>query len=398
MTNKVRDNLSKVLLPSAEELWNRADAEMRIVPSSDTQVPFFDDEITDVALLKEYDLYRKDGDNQKARRFGHEAVFAFHLGTVDYLASFSQPEGIDSEKIFTVSRSTAYTAMPGGNSRTTSHAMVDQARVPHIEIGPPHSTNKLGRAFEPLRTPRTFRDSLNMSLARSTQAEMKITRYLVDEFGLSETLVPVGGSRADIVTPAKYPYAEYEGMKMLDFDTLAKCSLERYALEHTGKFTKWLLETALGGLAAGVALARDGELGTIRGVTSLNPNFIVARATGDLRALASDEPLRMMSWLPSSAKGLETIYARDTLCDEELVRQLLSDHKDVYLKLVPHGNHGSFIHPKAKNAAVMRMVRRADEYRRNAGDAEAMAWDYIYGKVEHPWQANQDGTVYEDSA
>jgi hypothetical protein len=247
--------------------------------------------------------------------------------------------------------------------------------------------------WEFTRVPETFVEARLASLALAAQTEQLISLTLSHKHDLPLIQVPIGDSRDSITTPGQFPYAHWNGVEILDFDTKARCALDRYGVLDGLPVLGWTAKTVLGGLGVGLCLAKVGELETLKGTASLNPNFLVSTFTGGLRGLASDEPARMMSWVPTDTIGHDVIYGRDGLSNVEQVRDGWSANQNVYVKPVDKGNHASLLHPVAHTQLRGRMKRRAEEYLTSGGNRNAMDWNYIYGVNPELWMPQLDGNI-----
>lgn len=386
---KLYHQLSDKLLPSADELWERAGAEMR--PWNGTEVPFFDVDIRDkdMTLLDESEFQTK----RQRRTIGRELLYKVDVNGIDYLSRVFAPyDNRETTPSFTVTSGAAYTTTINGYAHDRAQKLFADTEQPHIQVSAPHSANERGWK-EFTRLPETLAEARFASLALAAQTEQAIMSKLSDMHELPRVQVPIGDSRDSITTPGQFPYAHQYGTEILDFDTKARCALDKYGVIDGLPILGWTARTVLGGIGVGLCLARVGELDTLRGTASLNPNFLASTFTGGLRALASEEPLRMMSWAPADAIGHDVIYGRDSIADVRQIRQAWQGHPNVFIKPVNKGNHASLLHPVAHIQLRGRMQRRVEEYEANGGNRAAMDWNYIYGVNPQDWAPLLDSTI-----
>ena len=376
---KILDRLSEALLPSSQELWDNAGAEMR--EWNGTEVPFFDLEISDPEELYNVEFETK----RRQRRLGREVLYKIDVNGVDHLARVFDPyEEYRTDVDFTITSGAAFTTTIDGYALDRAKRLFADTQQPHIQVSAPHSANELGW-WDFLRLPETIAEARLASLALAAQTEQRIIAKLSDKHGFSLDQVPIGDSRDSITIPGQYPYAHWNGARIIDFDAKARCSLEQDGIEDIPGVIVWTLETVIGGVGVGMCLAKEGELGTLKGTTSLNPNFIASSMTGTLRGLASDEPRRMMGWAPRLAHGLDIIYGKDSRVDPEAVRAAWQNHPNIYMKLVEDGRHPSLLHPKGRSPQRDRMKRRVDQQLVTGGDPALWDWNYVYNVDPTIW-------------
>lgn len=366
------------LFPHAEELWEQGNAtmlDMVVDEGKVEKVPFFDLEITRMKQLDEEPFITRRG-----RHIGRSVLHRIDVNGVDHLArAFVPNDEYRTEHDFTITSGAAWMTTIDGYALDRSRKLFADTQMPVLQIGPPHSSKVLPFGLELLRVPKTLKDATETSLARTAQIEQLAFAALSSMYDLPHDQVPVGDSRDGNTTAGQYPYTHMYGASIVDFDNKGRCAPEKIELEDVPEFANWLADTVIGGLAVGICLAKEGQLGTLPGTTSFNPNFIASSLTGTMRALASGETGRMISWVPKDAHGIDILYGRDDLSHPEIITEAWSEHPNVHVKIVPKGNHASLLHPLAHTGRRKRMVERARQFRTHEGRLEDMDWNAIHG-------------------
>lgn len=366
------------LFPSAEELWQRGDATMldtMIDEGHIEKVPFFDLEVTKLKTLDDEPFITRRG-----RHIGRTVLHRLDVNGVDHMArAFVPSDEYRTEHDFTITSGAAWMTTIDGYAQDRSRKLFADTQMPVLQIGPPHSTKVLPFGLEFLRVPRTLKDATETSLARTAQIEQLAFAALSSMYDLPREQVAIGDSRDGNTTAGQYPYTHLYGASIIDFDNKGRCAPEKIELEDVPEFANWLADTVIGGVAVSICLAKEGQLGTLPGTTSFNPNFLASSLTGTMRALASGETRRMMDWVPKDAHGVDILYGRDDLSYPEIIKEAWAEHPNVHVKVVPKGNHASLLHPLAHTGRRKRMVERAQQYRSRSGKLDAMDWSPIHG-------------------
>lgn len=378
------DEIFSKLFPSAEELWEMGDA--RMVESVDdngrsTLRPFFDLGEPEI-LSSEY----KPFVTKKSRRdLGIVASHVVEVDGIDYATrAFVPHDKLLGNAALTITSGTAWTTTIDGYPEDRSIKLFADNVQPVLQVGPPHSGSRSLSPKELLRVPETLREARTASLAHAAQVEQSIFAMLSERYGLPMRQLPIGDSRDSNTTPGQYAYADYYGATIVGFDTKARCAPDRITLADVPEFLSWLSSTAIGGVAVGACLLKDGQLGSLAGTTSFNPNFLASNMTGTMRALASGETGQMISWVPRAAHGTDVLYGRDSLSRVEQIRELWNEHPNVHVKVVPRGTHAALLHPLAHKGRRERIRSFVEEYCRTSGDLDAMNWRRIHGIKEDP--------------
>ncbi len=374
------------LFPSPEELWQRGGAIMLdtvIDEGHIEQVPFFDLEITKVRTLDDEPFITKRG-----RKLGRSVLHRIDVNGVDHLArAFVPADELRTDHDFTITSGTAWMTTIDGYALDRSRKLVADTHMPLLQVGPPHSSHALPRPLELLRVPRTIREANETSLARTAQTEQLVFAALSSMYDLPRTQVAIGDSRDSNTTAGQYAYMKHYESDIIAFDNKGRCAPEKVNFENLPEFANWLADTTIGGVAVSLCLAKQGQLASLRGSASLNPNFIASSLTGTMRALASGETRRMLDWVPKDARGIDILYGRDDLSHPDIITEAWQGHPNVVVKVVPNGTHASLLHPLAHAGRRKRMVHRAEQFRSNHGDTAAMDWELIHGVVPAPQQS-----------
>ena len=361
------------LLRSSEELWDAGGA----VSVDGNGVPDFDLEIIENKLVHE-----KAFRTHHRRTVGREAVR--RLVTSDGIDRLVRVLDVDEPTggEFVVTDGTAWTTTIDGYAGDRAKAIAAESRVPVIQVGSEHSSRRLGLA-DGLRLPKTILEARGISLAKTAQSEQLIIGQLMDQYDLPHRQYAIGDSRGSMKTPGQFAYAERYGSEIAHFDVKAPCVPEKLELKDMPRFARWLQVEALGGVAVIAELARQGELGTLVGTTSINPNFIASSLIGIMPALASGEAGSMVDWVPREAHGHVVVYEKDGMSLSEQWDERWQDHQDVYIHHVGNKSHAHLLQQRAHLAQRARIQRFGREFIRTGGDVDLMDWDGIYGHQSH---------------
>lgn len=366
------------LFPSAEELWQQGNATMLdtvIDEGHSEKVPFFDLEVTKLKTLDDEPFITRRG-----RHIGRSVLHRLDVNGVDHMArAFVPNDEYRTEHDFTITSGTAWMTTINGYALDRSRKLFADTQMPVLQIGPPHSAKVLPFGLDFLRVPQTLKDASETSLARTAQIEQLAFAALSSMYDLPYEQVPIGDSRDGNTTAGQYAYMNMYGASIIDFDNKGRCAPEKVEFDDIPEFANWLADTMIGGIAVSLCLAKEGQLGTLPGTTSLNPNFIASSLTGTMRALASGETRRMINWVPKDAHGIDILYGRDDLSHPEIITEAWAGHPNVHTKIVPNGSHASLLHPLAHAGRRKRMVERAQQYRAHEGNLDEMDWNVIHG-------------------
>lgn len=373
------DRLFSKLFPSAEELWELGNAEMVEVTDNDgrtTVRPFF--KLGEPEIIKS--SYEPFVTKKTRRDLGIVASHIVEVDGIDYATrAFVPHDRLLGNAALTITSGTAWTTTIDGYPEDRSNKLFADNIQPLLQVGPPHSGSRSLSPTELLRVPETLQEARAESLAHAAQVEQLIFAMLSERYGLPMRQLPIGDSRDSNTTPGQYAYADQYGATIVGFDTKARCAPDRITLSDVPEFLSWLASTAIGGVAVGACLLKDGQLGSLVGTTSFNPNFIASNLTGTMRALASGETGQMISWVPRTAHGTDVLYGRDSLSRVEQIRELWHEHPNVHVKIVPRGTHAALLHPLAHKGRRGRIKSFVEEYYRTSGDLDTMNWRRIHG-------------------
>lgn len=365
------------LFPAADELWQRAGAEMTEVTVDDghvEDVPFFDLEVTGVKVLDDEPFVTRRG-----RALGRKVLHQVDVNGVDRLVRAYVPNSpYRTDHDFTLTSGSAWMTTIGGYAEHRSDLLFADNQMPAVQVGPPHSATVLPGPLEWLRVPQTISEARNTSIAQTAQEEQLIIAMMTDMYGLPSQQVALGDSRDAILSAAHFPYAAQHGAQIIAFDNKGRSVPQKVEAGDIPRFGRWLAKTGLGGLAASICLAKEGELGTLKGTSSLNPNFLASSLVGAMPALASGEAGRAISWVPRDTHGIEVLYGEDEMSYAEIFKELWAQHANVHIKDVPHGTHGALIHPLAHSGTRQRINRLAVEYREQGAALDSIDWKNIY--------------------
>jgi hypothetical protein len=367
------------LFPSAEELWDRSGAEMVPVVAADGSVvdrPFYDLEVTNKDTWDK-PLEVEELVTRRGRHLGFSAVHQVEVNGIDHLARVIVTDG---QGDLTITSGSAWTTTINGYAHDRAVKITADTHQPHIQVGPPHSGQMLPFWLEGLRVPQTINEARATSLARTAQIEQLIFAKLSQRYELPRRQVAVGDSRDDITTPGQYLYTSLYGAEIVGFNTKARVMTDRMEPNHLPRIGRWGAATVAGGVAVAICLAKEGQLGTIRGTTSANPNFWASTMTGNVRSLASGESRLLIDTVPRDAHGMDTVYGKDMDGHDEIRDAWGAEtHPNVYVKHVPRGGHPALLHPKAHKSTRRDIKELVSEYKANNGSVHAMDWDRIHG-------------------
>ncbi len=369
--------------PSPEELWQRGDATMIdtvIDQGHIEEVPFFDLEITKLQQLDDEPFITRRG-----RKIGRSVLYRLDVNGIDHRArAFVPDDAYRTDHDFTITSGTAWMTTIDGYALDRSRKLFADTQMPVLQVGPPHSATVLPRGLEVLRVPKTLKEASQTSLARTAQIEQLAFAVLSSLHDLPREQVAIGDSRDSNTTPGQYAYMGHYGATIIDFDNKARCAPEGVDFDRLPEVANWLADTVLGSVAVGLCLTKQGSLSSLRGTSSLNPNFLASSLTGTMRALSSGETLRMIDWVPQDAHGVDVLYGRDDMSHPDVIIDAWSSHRNVDIKLVPNGTHASLLHPLAHAGRRKRMVERAKQYRDHEGRLNDIDWQAVHGMKTEP--------------
>jgi hypothetical protein len=367
------------LFPSAEELWDRSGATMVPVAAADGSVvdrPFYDLEVTNKDTWDK-PLEVEELVTRRGRRLGFSAVHQVEVNGIDHLARAIVTDG---QRDLTITSGSALTTSIGGYAHDRAIKITADTRQPHIQVGPPHSGQMLPSWLEGLRVPQTINEARATSLARTAQIEQFVFAKLSELYELPSQQVALGDSRDSITTPGQFLYTSLHGSEIVGFNTKARCMLNRMELGDLPKLGYWGAANLVGGIAVGMCLVREGQLGTLRGTSSANPNFWASTLTGNIRSLTSGEARLLIDTVPRDAHGVDTVYGRDMDGHDEIRDAWGAEtHPNVHVKHVLGGGHPALLHPKAHKTTRRDIKELVNEYKANNGNVHAMDWGRIHG-------------------
>ena len=366
-------------LPSAEDLWERGGADMRTKIDNDGHEvtrPFFDLEVSEPKQIGKPERFVT---KHSKRDLGTVAVHQFEVNGVDYLTrAFVPDDRYRTDYDFTITSGTAWTTTINGYALDRSRKLFADTTLPVLQVGPPHSGRKLSGPLEFLRVPDTVEEAQATSLARTAQVEQALFAALSRLYDLPQRQLPIGDSRDANTTPGQFEYAKDYGAELIGFDNKGRCAPYKMELKDMPRFVNWLASTALGGVAVATCLAKEGQLQTLAGTTSLNPNFWASTLTGTLQALASGETREMIDWVPRDTHGIDVLYGHDMSYIDDIIAAW-AQHPNVHTKLIHRGTHAALLHPLAHKGRRERISQLAFEHREHRGNLAAMNWQKIHG-------------------
>lgn len=337
-------------------------------------VPFFDLEVTHTEVLDDKPFVTRRG-----RALGRKVLHRVDINGVDRLVRAYVPNTpYRTDHDFTITSGSAWMTTIDGYAEHRANGLFADNQMPHVQVGPPHGATVLPGLLELLRVPQTIGEAHNTSIAQTAQEEQLIIAMMTDMYNLPSQQVALGDSRDAILTAAHFPYAAEHGAQIIAFDNKGRSVPQKMELGDLPRFGRWLAKTGLGGLAASLCLAKEGQLGTLRGTSSLNPNFLASSLVGAMPALASGEAGRAISWVPHDAHGIEVLYGQDDMSYAEVFKHLWAEHPNVHVKDVPGGTHGALIHPLAHSGTRERVNRLAAEYREQGAELSSIDWQNVY--------------------
>jgi hypothetical protein len=373
------------LFPGYEQLREDARADIRptgIEPDLIVDVPYYQQTVEPPVLMNEKPFVTKSG-----RELGYRALYHVVVDGIGYEAFTCVPyDELRSDNEFLDLSSTAWMTQAGrGYTEDPNAKIFAHTLMPQVEIGPPASDSNGGLRSQALKLPTTLRRSKALPLSYTAQAEQAIVASLRENHSyldLPYAQVKRGKSRGANLSSGHIPYARANGSEIIALMNMGRCAPDKIELADVPEFATWLTTTGLGGVAASACLLKDGKLGSLRGTTSLDLNFLTANLTGTMRALASGETGEMLEWTPRTMYGSEVLYGLDSLSKAEETKRRLADRGNMRKKIVKGGTHGALLHPLAHSGEIERMKRFAEQYRFYGGQLALMDSDYIYGVEE----------------
>lgn len=365
---KILEQGFNTLFPAASVLHQRggaSDVEVEIEPGRTETVPFFDLTIEDVRKVGEEPI------KVKGREVGFTAVRAYRLSdNIERETRVNVPYDLNND--FTVTDGAAWTTKNAGYGTHRAHRIVAKPNAPAvIQVDAEHSTRQLPLLLEALRLPSTVRSALTISLPKSAEAEELIIDDVMREYGLPQDHYVIGDSRKAMISLWQYVYAAKQGNPIRYLDVKAPCIPDKMQHHELPQFVRWGATEILGGVAVFANLLRDGELHTLRGTASLEPNFVVSSLVGVMPALAAGSDATHL--IPKDADGHVVVYGRDSMSRAERWQELFAEHSNMHVKKVPRGSHANLLDPKARNKQVERIERFGEVMQWRGGDVSGLS-------------------------
>ena len=187
------------------------------------------------------------------------------------------------------------------------------------------------------------------------------------------------------------------GLKPLWIDPKAVVLHDRLPFENFHKVATWLVHETVIGPQVVADLAIQRKLLSLRGTTSLNPNFILASAIGIGPALLTGETGKLVEMLPDDMRGFVNGYLRDELYDKESWEQGIKRYPNLYLNQVDKAVHAHLLSMRGLLRQLGRFERLAQESQEHGMDLAAYDVHYISGRTPEQF-AVQKGVDLQKAA
>jgi len=348
-------------------------------------VPIFDVGVVSVEHLGS----REYGDERNPEGAVHTDLFLLKDG-LHRLAQTWIPNDIQAQ--FTATSGMAYTTMVEGYDEERAKRLAFMG-IPNIQVSSEQG-DKHWPAFRDLRRlARTALLSPKISLAKSSQAETEIIAYLINElYNLPQLIEAHGDSRGGLTSIGR---GVYSGLAMRDgasrynltplwLDPKAVVLHDRLPVDRFHEVVEWLVKEALGSPPVVAELAVERSLLSLRGTTSINPNFLLASLIGIGPALLGGEAGELAKMMPNDIRGFANGYLYDKLYDRENWQEGLRPYPNLYLNEVDKAVHANLLSLRGLHPQMARLGRLAIESREHGTSLASYNVSHIAGRDQ--WQ------------
>lgn len=370
--------MRKFVFPTPEERWDAGGASFR-----EDGLPVFDLEITKATRPRIEDYYtRRHALDRRPVKIGRALTRTFTTNDgIERRSRVLIPDKI--EGTLSGQSGTAFTTSMDGYPEERAKLISARVNMPNIQHDAEYSGRKMRNILDVIRLACTLRDGQTISLAKSAQAEMRMTQYWLDSDNLDipRDLAVFGDSWDGINTLAVPAYAQLYGMKVPYIDPKALVLHDPIDPSYEGieKVVKWVRDEIVGGTAVIAALLAEGDLSTVNGTLPANPHFWVSSFTGVAPALLSGEAGRFTQWLPEDIIGYANLFEKDGLCEVDVWKTDLGRFKNIGVHTVPEGLHAHLLSRISHSKQRGRMHRLHNENMKYGSDYEKFDATHIHG-------------------
>jgi hypothetical protein len=383
---KILERGFDALFPPAAVLHQRGgarEADVEIEPGHSEVVPFFDLTIEDVRHVGEEPI------KAHGRTIGYTVLEAIRLSdNIERGVRVNIPYNLQGD--FSVTDGAAFTTKNTGYGAHRAREIVKTVEEAVIQVDAEHSTRQLPIMLEATRLPQTLASARTISLAKSAEAEELMIDHVMREYGLPQDHYVIGDSRKAMISLMQYVYAARHNNPIRYLDVKAPCIPDKLQYKDIPEVLGWGATEILGGVAVVAGLVRCGELHTLRGTASLEPNFVVSSLVGVMPALATGSDTARL--IPKTADGHVVVYGRDKVSRAEQWEERFEAHPNIHVKTVPKGTHGNLLDPKARNKQVERIGRFGEIFGWYGGDTSAFN-DLDREYIRHGKAASDQGQL-----
>jgi len=348
-------------------------------------VPLFDVGIASVKHLGT----RGYGDERNPEGVVHTDLFLLNDG-LHRLAQTWIPHDIQAQ--FTATSGMAYTTMVEGYDEERAKRLAFMG-IPNIQVSAEQGDRHLPCLSDLRRLGKTALLSPKISLAKSSQAETEIIAYIINELYMLPQLIEAhGDSRGGLTSIGRGVYSRLAmrdgtsryNLTPLWLDPKAVVLHDRLPADRFHEVIEWLGKEALGSPPVIAELAVERSLLSLRGTTSINPNFLLASLIGIGPALLSGETGELVGMLPDDIRGFANGYLYDKLYDRENWQEGLRPYPNLYLNEVDKAVHANLLSLRGLHPQMARLGRLAIESREHGANLAGYNVPHIAGRDQ--WQ------------
>lgn len=393
------------VVPAPEERWQRSGMTDEVVAKQDNdghdiKVPLFN-----VGLARPVENLgvREFGDKQNPAGKVYTDLYYLKDG-MTRLAQTWIPYDIQSE--YTATSGMAYTTMVEGYDQDRAEMMAIVG-IPNIQISAEQGDRHWLDLSDIIKLGRTALSAPGISIAKSSQAETEVIADVVTRYNLPRLIEAHGDSRGSKTSFGRAVYSGLTipgedgtpmyGLTPLWIDPKAVVLHDRLPAEKFHTVATWLLHETVVGPQVIADLAIQRKLLSLRGTTSLNPNFILASAIGIGPALLTGETGKLVAMLPDDIRGFVNGYLRDELYDKENWEQGIKPYPNLYLNQVDKAVHAHLLSMRGLLRQLGRLERLAQESREYGMNIAAYNVHHISGRTQEQF-ALQKGIDLQEAA
>lgn len=361
-------------MPTARERWLAGGAVIR-----DDGSPVFDLEITETTAIEREPFYDKSRSGTY-RRIGEVITRQFVTSDgIDRRSRLWLPDKYSGT--LTGQSGTAFTTSIDGYAEERARRIAARVAMPVIQHDAEYSGGRQCWLGDIRRLPAVLASSQGLSLAKSAQSEMLITKAWQTEFDIPGDIAAFGDSYDAMTTIALPTYADMYDLKVPYIDPKAPVLLDPIepSTEGLELVAKWLRTEMIGGVAVLSALLAEGDLATLRGTISLKPNFWAGSMSGIAPMLLGGGTRQFLDWLPHDTIGYVNLYEKDLLCDVAAWEEVFQPFDRIATNRVPTGIHASLLSRIAHSKQRGRLHRLHNQNLIHGDNYDRFDAEHIHG-------------------